>query len=174
MPIRMQEFLQRFAQRRGEMMRLSLIAYRLDHGNYPDVLAKLTPEYTPHGLMADPFTGGMFEYRPQGFDLPTVIDATTRVDDAVPAGTPLLWSVGGSYAEPAEEWAADVGDGPYAIRWTRPRVAGENPDATLLGAEPVHVMNFVPTTMYNVVGPVVFALPKVEERKDEAVKGTLD
>ena len=41
-------------------MRLSLIAYRLDHGAYPDALAKLTPKYTPHGLLADPLPGGMF------------------------------------------------------------------------------------------------------------------
>ena len=66
------------------------------------------------------------------------------------------------------------GLGRNAIRWTRLRSEGGNPDAALLGAEPLHLMHFVPTTLYNVVGPVVFALPKVEERQDEAVKGTLD
>ena len=69
------------------------MAYRLDHGEYPDSLAALVPDYLPF-VPIDPYSGEPFEYRPNGLDLELRdYDLIT-----VPAHTPLLWSVGARQA----------------------------------------------------------------------------
>jgi len=70
----------------GVRLQLALIAYRIDHDEYPESLDALVPDYLPF-LPIDPYSGRPFEYRPQGLDL-------GYQRDNHPVGTPLLWSVG--------------------------------------------------------------------------------
>ena len=83
--------------RRALELQLALIAYQLDHGAYPRELAQLVPDYVDR-LPHDPFSGELFWYRPEGFDVEFESDnAWTRSNDPgsrIPVHTPILWSVG--------------------------------------------------------------------------------
>jgi ABC-type transport system involved in multi-copper enzyme maturation permease subunit len=70
----------------GVRLQLALIAYRIDHHEYPESLDALVPNYLPF-VPIDPYSGRPFEYRPHGLDL-------GYQRDNHPEGTPLLWSVG--------------------------------------------------------------------------------
>lgn len=72
---------------RALLVELALIAYKLDHGTYPETLAELTPTYLPHGVV-DPYSGKPFGYEPQG------LEYELKGDVELPAHTPFLWSVG--------------------------------------------------------------------------------
>jgi len=78
-------------RREALLVQLALLAYRLDHNEYPETLADLTPDYLPETIQ-DPFSGEEFQYSARGFKLP--VGRWYRNHDLIPAGTPLLWSVG--------------------------------------------------------------------------------
>ncbi len=90
------ELLQKFADTEvgswGLRQQLALVAYRVDHGTYPDRLAALSPDYLPYEPI-DAYSGRPFEYRPQGLPLEFPGDPGNFVRHVAP-GTPLLWSVG--------------------------------------------------------------------------------
>ncbi len=76
----------------GLRQQLALLAYRVDHGAYPDQLAALVPDYLPF-VPIDAYSGRPFEYRPQGLPLEFPGEPGNVVRHVAP-GTPLLWSVG--------------------------------------------------------------------------------
>ena len=96
------ESLRQQAFRTGDIVRVALVAYHLDEGEYPDSLDKLVPRYVVP-MPADPFGNGMFTYEPYGFELPAL---AWRQGGSGPqqilAGVPLLWSPGPAGAQPAE------------------------------------------------------------------------
>jgi hypothetical protein len=79
----------------GLRQQLALIAYRADHGEYPDELAELVPDYLPF-VPVDPYSGHEFEYRPDG--LPLELRFFGGQHTSIDAHTPLLWSTG-SYGQ---------------------------------------------------------------------------
>jgi hypothetical protein len=79
----------------GLRQQLALIAYRADHGEYPDELAELIPDYLPF-VPVDPYSGHEFEYRPDG--LPLELRFFGGQHTSIDAHTPLLWSTG-SYGQ---------------------------------------------------------------------------
>lgn len=84
------------AVRRATLIRVALAAYRAEHEAYPETLAMLAPEYLP-AVPVDPYSFQPFRYVPKGLDLPlTGFNFVDRWDPKswIPAGTPLLWSVG--------------------------------------------------------------------------------
>ena len=80
----------------GLRQQLALIAYRLDHGQYPDSLDALVPDYLPF-VPIDPYSGRPFEYRPHGLE--HALGRDYGRDCMVPTHTPLLWSVGPRQAQ---------------------------------------------------------------------------
>lgn len=91
------------AQRRAELVRLALIAYRLDHGQYPEALDELVPEYLTEREISDPYAAGPFEYRREGFDHWILNEYFYQERAWYPPHTPVLWSIGPSEAKPREE-----------------------------------------------------------------------
>ena len=87
-------------RRRALLVQLALEAYRLDHGEYPDSLTDLTPDYLEH-LPDDPYANKPFGYRPRGFDLPVAYEGYVP-PPVYAAGRPLLWSVGVGNGQPTE------------------------------------------------------------------------
>jgi hypothetical protein len=80
------------AEHGGTLLVLALHAWRLDHGEFPERLEQLTPDYVSH-LPRDPFsTGGAgdYGYRRDGFPAKVLTSALHEV----PAHQPLLWSAG--------------------------------------------------------------------------------
>jgi hypothetical protein len=107
----MTEYLKARAWRHAQLHSLALAAYVIDHGKYPPTLRALVPNYMKPGLLIDPFSCELFQYRPEGFALPgpsvnsrgeAILD--NESGDLLPAGTPLLWSVGPAYIEPRENY----------------------------------------------------------------------
>ena len=76
---------------RGLLLQLALLAYRLDHDEYPESLEDLSPEYFAD-VPFDPYALRPFEYRPDGLDLPLRLSGRPDTEP----NTPLLWSVGRS------------------------------------------------------------------------------
>ncbi len=109
-PYALSQYLAHRAWLLADVQWLALAAFRLDHGTYPRSLHELTPDYLPEGVPLDPFTFEPFQYRPDGFELPgpkagelnSHILGIAGGDKLIPAGTPLLWSVGPGYMEPTE------------------------------------------------------------------------
>jgi hypothetical protein len=100
--------------RRAALLRLALLLYHREHGQYPDSLSDLAPDYLSEGPM-DPYSGSAqpFVYQPNGLDfrLPRYErDGTFRV----PARTPLFWSIGPSGVQLKRReivsWDRDEGD----------------------------------------------------------------
>jgi hypothetical protein len=80
-------------RRRAILIQLALLAYRIDHDEYPETLEALQ-EYWPAGWswnIRDPYSNKPFEYRQQGLEH-DIADHSEKT--LVSAGTPLLWSVG--------------------------------------------------------------------------------
>jgi hypothetical protein len=157
--LEMRRLLQRKAARLAELHRLALIAYRFDHGEYPDSLRELVPNYLP-ALLTDPFTCEIFEYRREGFELPILLSSSRVSSRTIPPHTPILWSPGANYSEP-EERTAYVGKNQRLVYWhdltkeesTQPR---EQP-----------VIDFSPTTSaYWVGSPIVLPLPPIDAIED--------
>lgn len=108
------EYLRRVA-RSLERTRLALIAYHLDHDEYPPTLKELVPKYT-EALEADPFSGEPFQYTQAGFPLRLKLDYLhvsprhLAWHGRLPVGTPAIWAVGTgnvSLAETSELLQAD-------------------------------------------------------------------
>jgi hypothetical protein len=158
LPGELRYYMSRLARRNLERLRLSLIAYRIDHGELPqslrdrEWLRTLVPDYLPRGIALDPFSMDWFEYRPNGLDLPLATEEMTNPSQFIPAGTPLLWSVGPGFVELEERWAHVALDdkGQATVAWlnseydAEQRLAGE----TLGEARTIHVMMLVSTTGY--------------------------
>jgi hypothetical protein len=72
--------------RRGLKLQLALLAYRLEHDEYPDMLSELVPEYLDT-LPLDPYSGEAFRYRSKGF-------SQSMGSPSISANTPCFWSVG--------------------------------------------------------------------------------
>lgn len=97
----LQGWLDAETRRRALVVQLALLAYRLDHEEYPETLAQLTPDYLPEAVL-DPFSGGDFRYAAQGFELPVTWKHYAPVEH-IPANTPLVWSVGNANFK-LQEW----------------------------------------------------------------------
>ncbi len=155
------EYLHNLASRRAERVRVALIAYQRKNGAYPKTLGELDAFVGREALMSydavplDPFTGEMFEYRPEGFELPTAADGMTRANEFIPAGAPLLWSPGlYEGPEPHEAWVAEVRgfEGAIQLEWTTaPRPGYTDPD--LNGATPTQVMRLGATALTELPAP---------------------
>lgn len=106
LPLYAQNWVADLAMRRAERVRLALVAYHLEHGEYPDALEQLTPAYLGEWEISDPCAAGPFQYRPQGFELGIVQSRLyiqyPEYPDWHPPHTPVLWSVGPLMAVPAE------------------------------------------------------------------------
>jgi hypothetical protein len=88
------------ARRRVERVRLALVAYRLDRGEYPESLAALSPNYLPAADFQDPFAAGPLQFRHEGFELPFLqFVANGRLH---PPNAPVLWSIGKTALTPKE------------------------------------------------------------------------
>jgi len=86
-----QGWVNEITRQRALLVELALLAYRLDHGEYPERLDQLVGVYLEK-LPPDPFSGQNFHYRPQGLDYD--LDWGHHREKWIPKGTPLLWSVG--------------------------------------------------------------------------------
>ncbi len=89
-----QRVLEAETYRRATLLRLALILYHREHGEYPSQLSELTPQYLQQ-IPTDPFTGNHqpFSYMPKGLDLPLTRYGNHYAGEIAPH-TPLLWSVG--------------------------------------------------------------------------------
>jgi hypothetical protein len=92
---------------RAERVRLALVAYRIDHREYPEKLEELVPTYATQTEVTDLFTGAPLGWAPKGFALPLAQEWTPRLVDQTPGGrilakTPVLWSSGLDRATPRE------------------------------------------------------------------------
>jgi len=93
------------AWRRAERVRLALIAYRIDRGEYPKSLDDLAPDFLQTWQCRDPFADATFGYAPEGFEVE--VGGTSRnhypydsPEVAAAPGTPLIWCVGIAEATP--------------------------------------------------------------------------
>ncbi len=102
--------------RRALLVKLALLAYRLDHEEYPEELAELIPEYLEK-MPLDPYSGREFVYHFAGLKYPLVFSIVPpRSDvgtiDEIPDNTPLFWSVGPSDRRLEEttfyEWDGEI------------------------------------------------------------------
>ncbi|OHB74857.1 MAG: hypothetical protein A2W31_15155 [Planctomycetes bacterium RBG_16_64_10] len=97
-----EQFVRWVARCRGLKLQLALIAYRLDHADYPPSLEDLVPEYLDQ-LPDDPYGEGTFQYEAAGLDGGLAvgrIDTRTQqyrsgtIRLYIPAHEPVLWSPG--------------------------------------------------------------------------------
>ncbi len=83
--------------RRVAHLQLALAAWRAEHGQLPKTLDELVGKELD-SLPVDPFTGRPFLYRPEGIPWLAVksysLNDPPPKEEAVTAGTPLLWSTG--------------------------------------------------------------------------------
>jgi hypothetical protein len=150
-----------------ERLALSLIAYRLDHGQLPETLGALEPEYIVQ-VPVDAFSLEAFEYHPRGFELPLMPQEQAFGADSIPAGTPLIWSAGPTFAQLQERWLARVAlsDGASEIQWfaseqeARQQHAALNVGDATMEMPPEHVLllpTMSPQRPYE--GAIVIAIP---------------
>ncbi|TWT78070.1 hypothetical protein Pla123a_08590 [Posidoniimonas polymericola] len=96
---RVRMWLTQYAWRKAELVRLALLAYRADHGEYPATLEELSPDYITYDDtqldLLDPWNGLPFGYEPEGFEHTATVDLYAPF---VAAGTPVLWG-GGTHPE---------------------------------------------------------------------------
>jgi hypothetical protein len=146
LPIDLRNYLTDQARRSLEKVALSLIAYRLDHGELPESLRNLVPEYSPHGVEVDPFSFQWFEYRPQGLDLPLVTTEMT-INEFIPPKTPVLWSAGPGFVELRERWGHETGAfaGSPLITWLNSQYDSERFGQASRDSSPLKVQMLVPT-----------------------------
>jgi hypothetical protein len=79
-------------RRRATLIQLALLAYRVDHDEYPESLNDLKvywPTMLPWNVN-DPYSNKSFKYHPNGLEHPLKLAG----ERTIPARTPLLWSVG--------------------------------------------------------------------------------
>jgi hypothetical protein len=156
--------LEALARRREEIIRVALIAHKLGKGHYPESLTVLTTNddqgriTLSNETILDPFTGATFEYRPQGLDHPILRPEDKTLAAMIPAGTPLLWSVGQAFEWPRDVWVAErqLEDGHTAIIRANDPSRFPPPE---FGDTPVHVIKFTMGTDFIARGPVLLVLP---------------
>lgn len=126
----------------GLRQQLALIAYQRDHGDYPQELAALVPDYMP-SVPIDPYAGRPFEYRPEGVPL---WFQDYRDSRRMEPNTPFLFSVGPRnehleiiFTSEIVDPATEVAD--YDVRQEIYVLQGRTPN-------------------WPVARPLVFALPK--------------
>lgn len=91
----------------GLRQQLAVLAYKADHGTYPEFLADLVPEYLTF-VPIDPYSGRQFEYRPHGLSLD--LRFRNYPHEWIPANTPLLWSVGANDQQPELTFLTESSD----------------------------------------------------------------
>lgn len=111
------EYLNTETSRRAVLIKIALVMFRLDHGEYPANLTELVPDYLDHELL-DPYSMQPFHYELGGLDFPLVVSYGRGGE--IERGTPLFWSVG-----------------PYNARLIQSERDASNRDETDLGAERV-------------------------------------
>ncbi len=77
----------------GLKVQLALIAYRLDHDEYPQKLAALVPDYLPH-LPIDPYAGHPLGYERTGLPGKLKCHSPHNGNLELESLTPFVWSVG--------------------------------------------------------------------------------
>jgi tetratricopeptide (TPR) repeat protein len=95
-------------RRRATLIQLALLAYRIDHDEYPESLGKLK-DYWPTMLswnVNDPYSNKPFKYHPKGLEHPLKM-ASEKI---IQAETPLLWSVGSANWKLLETFEYDPND----------------------------------------------------------------
>ena len=139
--------LQRFAdtqvEAQGLRQQLALVAYRLEHGAFPDSLTALVPDYLPF-VPIDAYSGRPFEYRPAGLPLELGGGYPGRIEP----NTPLLWSVGAHDAHLRLEFVIEAVD-PTA----------DPSDESAEVRREIYVLEESPGPSY-LRSPLVFPLPK--------------
>jgi hypothetical protein len=159
----MMSHLDRLARRRGELIRIALVAHRLEHGAYPRSLSALVtgddrPGDLPLEAIRDPYSGGSFEYRPQGLSLPIFGLKDTTLDAMIPARTPLLWSVGGTFVREGDAWVAEARADDGGLSIVRAQDPSRFPPSPH-GETPVHVARFYSGVEFANRGPILLVLP---------------
>jgi hypothetical protein len=91
------------ARRHAERTGLALIAYRLEHDEYPDSLDSLQPIYLTTDELQDPYAAKPLQYRRDGFVFPCGFGLVGHRSKLIAPHTPLIWSVGEGRVEPIEE-----------------------------------------------------------------------
>ena len=139
--------------RRAAIIRLALILYHRDHGEYPRLLSELVPDYLAQ-LPTDPFTANTqpLSYAAAGTD--AILNryennGTVRVE----RNTPFVWSVG-----------------PTNVRLKRRELVSYNRDVSDPSADLVEIRS----VYYVLQGerddwyrgdPLIFPLPKIGEKE---------
>ncbi|MEQ9379922.1 MAG: hypothetical protein RJP95_03610, partial [Pirellulales bacterium] len=82
-------------QRNAALVLMALAGWHHEHGSLPDTLNDLVGTYFEH-LPLDIHSGKPFGYRPQGFPTPMRFGSP---NSPIPAGWPLIWSVGSAQAQ---------------------------------------------------------------------------
>jgi hypothetical protein len=110
-------------------IRLAMIAWKKEHGKYPDKLEQIAA-YFDGKIPRDPYSGEAFGYVPEGFCSPqiilTALDASNQKWNTLAAGRPFLWSVGERirkvfYSLSSQEWPGQKRysiiekEGPYRL-----------------------------------------------------------
>jgi hypothetical protein len=131
-------------RRRATLVQLGLLAYRIDHDEYPQSLDDLKDYWPtmPPWSLNDPFSNKPFHYHAQG------LKHTLKLDShkSIPEETPLLWSVGSGNSRLMESFEYDPTDN---------RAGGEN-----RGPEGQSVFKFLPQeTEGHYFENLVFVLP---------------
>jgi hypothetical protein len=130
------------AWRRAERVRLALIAYRLEHDEYPTSLDALVGVFLGSEEIRDPYTGEPFGWAPKGFELPVSYfneEPAEFVKSSAPAGTPMLWCGGSALAVPTERNARPGKPDEYGDE------AEEGPVIKVMSLQPVEELIFWPT-----------------------------
>lgn len=126
----MQEWINEIVYQRAELVRLALIAYRLDNGDYPDQLAQLAPSYLAAHEYQNPYNSRPFGYHPTGFETRFWAESYYGKLQAE-AKTPLIWCVGQKVLTPVKQTVAFK----YNIHGDRERVETADLDEIAENAE---------------------------------------
>lgn len=117
LPAALRSWLAGAAWRRAERVRLALIAYRINHGEYPEELESLVG-IVSKGEILDPYSGEPFGWAREGFERRIVFENEfpPQFNDLPAApGTPLLWCGGSGLAAPREREVRFGARGSYAV-----------------------------------------------------------
>ena len=82
--------LQRELARRTLLLKLALLAWKEEHGEYPEELDELAGQW-PDALV-DPYSGAEFGYRPKGTQEIRFRNPDTRREEFVAPGGAFFWS----------------------------------------------------------------------------------
>jgi hypothetical protein len=104
------------ARRHAERTGLALIAYRLEHGKYPEFLDDLQPNYLTSVEISDPYAAAPLQYRREGFPWACVLGELPN-SMLIEPRTPLVWSIGPGRVEPVErdQWVGRTAEGAYFL-----------------------------------------------------------